>query len=46
MKLTQEEKQVVEKYGHLYTNTGGNNIVELLERKGVTYFNNPLVAEF
>lgn len=44
-KLTQEQRDVAEKYGHLFTNTGGNNPIELMEREGVNYFNNPLVAE-
>lgn len=44
-KLTDEQKQLVAKYGHLFHNTGGNDIVELMEREGVTYFANPVVAE-
>lgn len=45
MKLTDEQKQLVEEYGHLFHNTGGNDIVELMERDDVTYFANPVVAE-
>ena len=44
-KLTDEQKAIVEKYGNLFCNTGGNGIVELIEREGVTYFNNAVVAE-
>lgn len=36
---------MAEQYGHLFTNTGGNDPIELIEREGVNYFNNPLVAE-
>lgn len=45
LKLTDEQKALVTSYGHLFNNTGGNDVVELIERKGVTYFNNALVAE-
>jgi hypothetical protein len=45
MKLTKKQKALVKKYGHLFCNTGGNDIVELAEREGVTYFNNAIVAE-
>lgn len=45
MKLTDVQKQLVNEYGHLFHNTGGNDIVELMEREGVTYFANPVVAE-
>lgn len=44
-KLTEEQKGLVVEFGHLFHNTGGNDIVELMEREGVTYFNNPVVAE-
>lgn len=44
-KLTEEQKQLVAQYGHMFHNTGGNDIVELMEREGVTYFANPVVAE-
>ncbi len=44
-KLTREQREVAEKYGHLFTNTGGNDPIELMEREGINYFNNPLVAE-
>ena len=44
-KLTQEQRDIVTKYGYLFVNTGGNDIIELVERDGVNYFNNPVVAE-
>lgn len=44
-KLTAEQKELVDEFGHLFHNTGGNDIVELMEREGVTYFANPVVAE-
>lgn len=45
MKLTDEEREIALKYGHFFSNTGGNDPIELMEREGVNYFNNPLVAE-
>lgn len=45
MKLSKEQKALVAEYGHLFSNTGGNDIVELIEREGVNYFNNMIVAE-
>lgn len=45
LKLSDEQKKLVAQYGHLFENTGGNEIVELVERPGVNYFNNPVVAE-
>jgi hypothetical protein len=45
MKLTTEERETTLKYGHLFVNTGGNDLIELMERPGVNYFNNPIVAE-
>lgn len=45
MKLTDVDKALIAKYGHFFTNTGGNDIVELIERTGVNYFNNPVAAE-
>lgn len=44
-KLTDEEREMAQKYGHLFGNTGGNDPIELMEREGVNYFNNPIVAE-
>lgn len=44
-KLTPDQRKMAEQYGHLFTNTGGNDPIELMEREGVNYFNNPLVAE-
>lgn len=45
LKLDSEDKAILKKYGRFFINTGGNEIVELIERKGVTYFNNAIVAE-
>lgn len=44
-KLTSEEREMALKYGHMFHNTGGNDPIELMEREGVNYFNNPIVAE-
>ena len=44
-KLSPEQLALVHEYGHLFHNTGGNEVVELMERQGVTYFSNPVVAE-
>ena len=45
MRITDEQKKIVKEYGHLFNNTGGNDPLELIEREGVTYFNNVVVAE-
>jgi hypothetical protein len=45
MKLSKEQKSLVKAYGRLFNNTGGNDIVELIERPDVNYFNNVIVAE-
>ena len=45
MKLTEGDLIVIKNYGHLFNSTGGNDIAELIEGKGVNYFNNPIVAE-
>ncbi|MDD5151504.1 MAG: hypothetical protein PHC28_13685 [Flavobacterium sp.] len=45
MILTEEDKQIIKKYGHLFNNTGGNDIIELIERNDINYFSNPIVAE-
>lgn len=44
-KLNPEQREIVRKFGHMLFNTGGNDVIELVEREGVNYFNNPLVAE-
>ena len=44
-KLTDEEREMAQKYGHLFGNTGGNDPIELMEREGVHSFNKPIVAE-
>jgi hypothetical protein len=45
MKLTAEQDKIARKYGKYFNNTGGNDVVELAERPGVTFFNNYIVAE-
>lgn len=40
MKLTDEQKQLVNEYRQHITNTGGNEIVELCERTDINLFNN------
>ena len=40
MKLTADQLQIVKDYGHLIVNTGGNDIVELCERKDINMFSN------
>jgi len=45
VKLSEEQKAIVAEYGHMFNNTGGNDIVELIERDDVNYFNNVIVAE-
>lgn len=45
MKLTKEQRSIVTVYGHLFNNTGGNDVLELIEREGVNDINNPLIAE-
>lgn len=44
MKLKEKEKRLIQKYRQYFTNTGGNDLQELLERKDVTFFNNAVVA--
>ena len=44
MILNNKEKQLIKKYGHLFGNTGGNDIQELLERQGVNIQNNAIVT--
>ena len=45
MKLNSKEIAILDKYRHLFNNTGGNDPRELIEREGITYFNNPIAAE-
>uniref|UniRef100_A0A6H1ZKB7 Uncharacterized protein n=2 Tax=viral metagenome TaxID=1070528 RepID=A0A6H1ZKB7_9ZZZZ len=45
MTLSPEQREIALQYGHLFHNSGGNDPIELIEREGVNYFNNPLVAE-
>ena len=44
-KLSQEQREIIQEYGHLFVSTGGNDIIELIERVGVNYANSPVVAE-
>jgi hypothetical protein len=45
MRLTKPQKEIIYKYGHLFNNTGGNDIVTLIENEGVNYFNNVVLSE-
>lgn len=44
MIINDYEKAVVKRYGTLFTNTGGNDVLELLERNDVNFQNNYVVA--
>ena len=44
MKLTEREKEMAGEYGEYFNNTGGNDIVEFIERDGITLFNNGIAA--
>ena len=44
MKLTAKQKKLATLYAPLFTNTGGNDVIELCERKDITFFNNAVVA--
>jgi hypothetical protein len=44
IKLTDEQKQIIGQYGKFFTDTGGNDIVELIERDGVNLSNNSVVC--
>jgi len=44
MKLTDKDKQLIEKYSDMFFNHGGNDIAELLTREGVNLFNNAPVT--
>lgn len=39
-KLTEEEKNIIKKYGHLFRNTGGNDIAQFIEREDINPFSN------
>ena len=43
-KLTVADKALIKKYGELFNNTGGNDIVELLERTDANLQNNAVVV--
>lgn len=45
MKVGKLGKDTIAKYGHMFQSTGGNKIVELIERSDVNYYNNPIVCE-
>jgi hypothetical protein len=45
LKLSEKQKELIHRYSAIFSAAGGNDIVELCERKGVNYFNNPVVAE-
>ena len=45
MELTDEQKALAREFDAYFSCTGGNDPVELIERKGVTYHNNYIVAE-
>lgn len=42
--LSDEQKALIVEFGAYFTNTGGNEIIELLERPGVNFYNNHVVA--
>lgn len=44
MSITKEEQQVIDKYGYLIHDTGGNNIKELIERDDINMFNNSIAT--
>lgn len=44
MQLTDNEKAIVAAYGPMFRNTGGNDIVELIERADLNYFSNAIGA--
>lgn len=44
MKIGEEEKIIIKEYGHLFFNTGGNDIEELLSRPTATIQVNAVVA--
>jgi hypothetical protein len=39
-KLTEEEKSIIGKYGHLFQNIGEKDIIKSLERTDINPFNN------
>jgi len=45
MKLSKAQKKIVADYGHLFNNTGGNDIVELIERDVVELHALEIAAE-
>ena len=44
MKLTDTQKEFINRWKHLVVNTGGNDVIELAERTGVDIMTNAPVA--
>jgi len=44
MQVSDKEKEVIVKYGNLFSNTGGNDPLELILRNDCDLFSNPIVA--
>ena len=44
MTLNKDEKRLINQYRHLFGNTGGNNIEELLSRNGINIQTNAVVT--
>lgn len=44
MILNSKEKQLIKQYSHLFGNTGGHDIQELLERQGLNVQTNAIVT--
>jgi hypothetical protein len=44
MKCTKEQIGLINKYGHFFMSTGGNDLRELIERTGINTFNNAILA--
>ena len=44
MQLTDKQKEILAVYGHMFWNTGGNDLVNLLEREDLNMFSNAIGA--
>lgn len=44
LKLTAHQKRIAHDFSDYFTNSGGNDVAELIERKGVNMVNNGIVA--
>jgi len=44
IKLNQQQRELVKRFGQHISDTGGNDIIELVEREGVNFFNNVIVS--